>query len=134
MSVKARIGAASDGFNLSFNEIISYTPGSRRGDAKKGMYENRKGDILVVFSKNPAFVNLRELPNGTRANGKKTTRTECTRVGMLLIDKSTGQARPVVCNDKPDGAKNWKVYSGSITLEGNPHVVDADDEEAAEDE
>lgn len=120
----AKISGGEASYNLSFNDIINYVPGKGRGDAKKGMYQHRNGKVLVVFSVNPAFVDLETLPRGKRANGKKTTRTEKTRIGMAMIG-TDGTMRPVTCDDNPDGDKNWREFTGSITLAGNPHVVDA---------
>lgn len=117
--VKAVIGGGQVRGTLSFNEIIGYVPGQGRGDAKKGMYEHvRTGNVLVVYSVNPQFVQIE-----ARKNGRKTNKTGFTRTGMLMIDKKTGAARIVTCDDKPDGDKNWRPFPGSITLEGNPHVV-----------
>lgn len=117
-AVKATIGGSVGGFSLSFNEIIGYTPGSGRGDAKKGMYENAKGDVLVVYSVNPAIFDI-----PARANRKRTNRTGKTRIGMAIVDKSTGGLRLVSCDDRPDGEKKWRPFNGNITLAGNPHVV-----------
>ena len=115
-----RSKAAAPAFNLSFNEIVGYTPGQGRGDAQKGMYENAAGDVLVVFSKNPQFVKCE-----TRKNGKRTNKTGFTRTGMAMVSTKTGSLRLVTCDEKPDGEKKWKKYEGSITLAGNPHVVNA---------
>lgn len=121
MTVRAtRNVARNDGFNLSFNDLIAHAPGQPgRGDALKGMYENRNGNVLVIYSKNPQLVEIE-----ARRNRKRTNRTGLTRTGMFMIGKN-GEARLVTCNRDEDGAKNWKKYEGSITLAGNPHVVDA---------
>lgn len=117
--VKAVIGGGQAQGTLSFNEIIGYVPGQGRGDAKKGMYEQiRTGNVLVVYSVNPCFVDIEP-----RKNGKKTNKTGQTRIGMSMIDKKTGAMRLVTCDDKPDGEKLWRPFNGSITLQGNPHVV-----------
>ena len=119
--VRATVGAAKvEEFPLSFNDIIAHTPGQAgRGDATKGMFEHRNGDILVVLSKNPQFVECE-----ARRNGKRTTKTGFTRTGMFIVDKDKdGAARLVAADKTPDGKKDWKPYTGSITLEGNPHRV-----------
>lgn len=103
-------GAVVDSFNMSFNDITGYVPGKGRGDAKVGKYIHRNGKILVVFTKNPALVDI-----PARANGKKTNKTGKTRIGMGLLD-SAGDFRLVTCGDGADGVKNWKPYTGSITL------------------
>lgn len=118
--VKASIGGGQAVGSLSFNEIIGFVPGQGRGDAKKGMYESVKnGDILVVYSVNPAIYDL-----PARKNRKKTNRTGKSRVGMAIVDKSTGALRLVTCDDQPDGEKKWRPFNGTISLSGNPHVVD----------
>ncbi len=120
MTVKATFGgAANTEYPLSFNDIIGHTPGRPgRDDAKKGMYQHKGGNVLVVYSVNPQFVEIEP-----RKNGKRTNRTGLTRTGMCIIDKK-GKVRLVTANRDPDGAKEWKEYTGSITLAGNPHVVD----------
>ena len=119
MALKATIGGANETGNLSFNEIIGYVPGQGRGDAKKGMYKHvRTGNILVVYSVNPQFVEIE-----TRKNGKKTNRTGFTRTGMLVVEKATGKLRLVTADRNPDGRKDWVEYTGSVTFAGNPHVV-----------
>lgn len=116
--VRATVGGGqSEAFPLSFDDILGRVPGRGRGDAKKGMYQNRNGAILVVYSVNPQFVTIER-----RANGKRTNRTGFTRTGMFIVEKS-GKARLVTCTDAPDGNKNWKAFTESITLAGNPHVV-----------
>lgn len=120
MAVRATIGGGAQVGTLSFNDIIGHTPGrAGRTDAQKGMFQHiRTGNVLVVYSKNPQFVEC-----APRANGRRTTRTGFTRTGMFIISKRTGEARLVVANRDPDGAKEWVPFTGSITLQGNPHVV-----------
>lgn len=109
---------AADPYTLSFNDIIGRTPGRRgRSNARKGMYEHRDGTVLVVFSVNPQFVELRA--NNDRVRG---TRTGFTRVGMFAVG-TDGRARNVVCDKSRDGGRDWKPYAGSIELAGNPHEV-----------
>lgn len=116
--VRATVGGGAGGFNLSFNELIAHVSGqSGRGDAKKGMFQHRNGNILVIYSKNPQLVEIE-----ARRNGRRTNRTGLTRTGMFLIGKK-GNARLVTCDRDADGAKDWKEFPGSITLAGNPHVI-----------
>lgn len=130
MAVRAKIGGGKEQETISFNDIIGHVPGRPgRDPAKKGMYQNVKnGNILVVFGTNPMFVEYEKLRNGKRGN-----RTGFTRAGMMLIEKATGAARPLTCDKNPDGAKNWRLYEGSIELAGNPHVVNRDDEDEVAD-
>lgn len=111
------VGAQDQSYPLSFDDILGRVPGRGRGDAKKGMYQNRAGSILVVHSVNPQFVTIER-----RQNGKRTNRTGFTRTGMFIVG-ANGKARLVTCTDAPDGQKNWRKFEGSITLAGNPHVV-----------
>jgi len=119
MAVKATIGGGGQVGTLSFNEIIGYTPGQGRGDAKKNCYQNvNNGNILVVFGVNAQLVEYERRPSG-----KRTNRTGLTRAGMFVIEKKTGKLRPVTADRSPDGKKVWVPYSGSITIGGNPHVI-----------
>ena len=130
MAVKATIGgAAVVEYPLSFNDIIAHVPGKEgRGDATKGMFQHKSGKVLIVYSVNPQFVEIEP-----RRNGRKTNRTGFTRTGMAIVD-TKGAMRLVTADKKPDGEKAWKVYTSSITLAGNPHVVDAPAELAGQDE
>lgn len=121
MAVRAVIGgAAVQEFPLSFNDIIAHVPGQRgRGDAKKGMYEHKNGNILVVYTVNPQFVEIE-----ARRNGKRTNKTGFTRTGMAIIEKASGKMRLVTADRDPDGKKEWREFKGDITLSGNPHRVD----------
>jgi hypothetical protein len=121
-AVKAKISGSPPQGTLSFNDIIAHTPGRKgRGKAKKGMYQDTKnGNILVVCSNNPE---VHKYENGTQ-----TVRTGISRVGMFMISAKTGNARPVVCDNKPDGERKWVEFKGDITLTGNPHVVNRDQE------
>lgn len=126
-AVRVQVGqAASVAYPLSFNEIIGFVAGRTpaRQDAQPGMFQKENGDILVVFSKNPQLVSCEQ-----RHNRKRTTKTGFTRTGMAMIDKSTGGLRLVTCDRGEDGKKQWRKYEGSITLQGNPHVVDSSEED-----
>ena len=111
MSIRASVAApVNDGYNLSFNDIIGHVPGrTGRADAKKGKFVNRRGKVLVVYSVNPVKHKI-----SPRANGRKTNKTQLTRIGMFMV--SNGKARLVTCDNSPDGAKNWKPYTGPVTL------------------
>ncbi len=117
MTVRATVSGAKAEYPLSFNEIIGYVPGSGRGDAKKGHYQHKNGNILVVYSKNCQLVEIEP-----RRNGKRTNRTGLTRTGMFMVGKK-GEVRLVTCDRNPDGEKDWKVFDGSLTIAGNPHIV-----------
>lgn len=123
--LKAEIVGGKDTGVLSFNEIIGFTPGSGRGDAQKGTYENiENGNVLVVYSVNPQLVDIQP-----RKNGKRTNRTGKTRTGMFMVGKATGVPRLVTCDDKPDGEKKWRPFNGTITIVGSaPGERDAGDE------
>ncbi len=119
--VKATIGGGKAEGVLRFNEIIGFTPGSGRGDAKKGMYENvQNGNVLVVYSVNPQLVDIQP-----RKNGKRTNRTGKTRTGMFMVGKTKGEARLVTCDDAPDGEKKWRPFNGAVTL-GTPTTGERD--------
>jgi hypothetical protein len=111
MALRATVSQqVTDGFNLSFNDIIGHVPGrTGRSDAKKGKFVNRNGAVLVVYSVNPEKHKI-----SLRSNGRKTNRTQQTRIGMFMVSK--GNARLVTCDNGPDGAKNWKPYTGAVTL------------------
>ncbi len=111
MAIRASLSQqVTDGFTLSFNDIIGHVPGREgRSDAKKGKYVNRSGKVLVVYSVNPEKHKI-----SLRANRKKTNKTQLTRIGMFMVGKSG--ARLVTCDNSPDGAKNWKPYTGTVTL------------------
>lgn len=127
--VKAVIGGGQVEGTLSFNEIIGYVPGQGRGDAKKGKYENvRTGNVLIVYSVNPAFIAIEP-----RKNGRKTNRTGFTRIGMCMIDKKTGDMRLVTCTDGPDGKKEWRPFNGTITI-GDGNAVPAGGDQDYEDD
>lgn len=113
MALKASASVvAKDEYTLSFNDIINFVPGSGRGDANQGKYVHRNGrKVLIVFSKNPDPHDIK--PNKT---GKKTNRTGKTRIGMAMFDAKAGGLRLVTCGDGPDGTKNWKPYTGTISL------------------
>jgi hypothetical protein len=113
MALRASVSqTVSDGFNLSFNDIIGHVPGhAGRGDAKKGKFVNRSGHVLVVYSVNPEKHTI-----GARRNGRKTNRTQLTRIGMFMFCPKTRAIRLVTCDNKPDGAKQWKPYTGSVTI------------------
>lgn len=130
MAVRAKIGGdKKPAGSLSFNDIIGHVPGRPgRDPAKKGHYRNvRNGNILVVFGVNPTLVELEAL-----RNGKKGNKTGLTRSGMMMVDAKTGNCRPVTCDKKPDGEKIWELYTGTLEITGNPHLVnrDQDDEDA----
>ncbi len=111
MALRASVSQqVTDGFTLSFNDIIGHTPGQTgRADAKKGKFVNRQGKVLVVYSVNPEKHKI-----APRRNGKKTNKTQLTRIGMFMVSK--GVARLVTCDDQPDGAKNWKPYTGNVSV------------------
>lgn len=122
MSVRATVSGGAKAYDLSFNDIIGLDGKGGRGDAKKGHYQHRNGNILVVYSKNPQLVTIE--PRRRRANGTvpKTNRTGLTRTGMFMVGKN-GEVRLVTCDRNPDGEKNWRVFDGSLTIAGNPHIV-----------
>lgn len=111
MAIRASLSQqVTDGFTLSFNDIIGHTPGrAGRSDAKKGKYVNRQGKVLIVFSVNPEKHTI-----SLRVNRKKTNRTQLTRIGMAMVDKKG--LRLVTCDNSPDGDKNWKPYTGTVTV------------------
>jgi len=118
MTVRATVnGGATVTYPLSFNDIIGYKPGSGRGDALKGHYQNKSGNVLVVYSKNCQLVEIEP-----RQNRKKTNRTGLTRTGMFMVGKK-GEVRLVTCDRNPDGEKNWRKFEGSLTIAGNPHII-----------
>lgn len=98
-------GKRQDEYPLSFNDIKN----------KKGMYQHRNGKILIVYTNKSQFI---------RCDARQT-RTGFTRTGMAMVDRKTGGLRLVVCDQTPDGDKNWKVFEDTVTLAGNPHVVPA---------
>ncbi len=93
--VKATVAPVAADYPLCFDEIKN-VPGAyqRSGD----------GRILIVYSKNTKLVD------------DPKVRTKRTRTGQAML-LPNGTLRKVVCDDQPDGVKQWKKFAGTITLD-----------------
>lgn len=90
---KATVAPVRGDYELTFDEIKNVP----------GAYERRDGRILLVYSK---FTKLVDDPK---------VRTKRTRTGMAMLMPG-GTLRKVVCDDQPDGVKQWKAFVGNVCL------------------
>lgn len=90
---KATVAPVNGDYGLTFDEIKNVP----------GAYERRDGRVLLVYSKYSKLVD------------DPKVRTKRTRTGMAML-LPNGTLRKVVCDDKPDGVKQWKKFKGNISL------------------